>query len=87
MWCSVLIIHFQSLINETAQEILQSWKSQVYTTTKGRYLKLVLKSSRPIAIPVESVGNVDRPIQMNYMNAYLIYVANTSILLQEILTV
>lgn len=87
IWCVMLILHFESMVNETTREIIQSWKYQVYTTTKRRYLKLVLKSLKPIAIPVGSVGNVDRAIQMNYMNAYLVYVANTSILFQGILNV
>ncbi len=72
-----------SFIYEITLKTLNKWKREVHQTVKVNYLKRVLNSMRPIALPVGDVGIVDRDIKVNYMDTLMVGIVNGLILCKD----
>lgn len=84
-WGTAFVLHYETFIYELTSRIIDRWKSQLVlgVTMKSKYTKLVVNSLQPIAMPVGNIGIVDRDVQINYFNAVLNYIVNTSILFKD----
>ncbi len=85
-WVTALLLHFGNFFNKTTSEIIEKWRCElaIGLSVRPKYIILLIKSLRPIAVPVGDIGIVDRDIQINYFSAVLDYVVNTSIIFKDL---
>ncbi len=73
----ILILFVNSFIYESTSNTLKTWKGQVHQTVRMQYMKRLVASMRPIALPVGSIGIIDKEIKVNYFNSLVDYAVNT----------
>ncbi len=86
LWGTMLILHYEKTTYNASCNIIKKWKSELAlgTLAKPKYMKLLLYTLQPIAMPVGDIGIVDQDIQINYFSAVLDYVVNTSIIFKDL---
>lgn len=87
IWSTALVLHYGYFPYKLTCIIRGKWKNQLAlgTIARPKYIKLILYSLQPIAMPIGNIGIVDRDLQINYFNAVLSYVVNTSIIFKDLL--
>ncbi len=85
LWCTVFLLYYENFTFKSSCRIIKRWKSELTlgAVVKPKYIKLIVKSLQPIAVPVGNVGIVDRDLQVNYFSAVLTYVVNTSVIFKD----
>ncbi len=86
-WAIGLVLHHGNVPYNSSSKIIERWKTQlaVGLVAKRKYMRLVLRSMRPIAFPVGDIGIVDQDIQINYFDSVLNNMVNTSIIFKDLL--
>ncbi len=88
LWCTVFLLYYENFTYKSSCRIIKGWKSDLTlgAVVKPKFIKLIVRSLQPIAIPVGDIGLVDTNIEVNYFSAVLTYVVNTSVILGLVLT-
>lgn len=72
-------MYVDSFIFEITSKTLIKWKGQIHEVARVKYMRRVLRSMRPISLPIGDVGIIDKDIKVNYLDALMIYIANSLI--------
>lgn len=76
-------LHMGSFLFEITLKTLNKWKREVHEAARVNYLRRVLKSMRPIALPIGDVGIFDRDIKVNYIDTLMIGIVNALIVCKD----
>ncbi len=79
----IIILQVDSFVFEITSNTLKRWKGQVYQVIKFKYMKRVLKSMKPISLPVGDMGIIDQEIKVNYLQGLMDYLVNTLIVCKD----
>ncbi len=81
----MLVLYVNSFIFEITSKTLQKWRKQVHQTVRVPYFKRLLASMRPVALPVGSVGIIDKEIKVNYLYSLVNYAVDTLIACKDLI--
>lgn len=79
----IFSLNIGSFLFEITSKTLNKWKREVNKGYRANFLKRVLKSMRPIALPVGDVGIIDRDIKVNYIDTLMVGIVNVLIVCQN----
>ncbi len=74
--------HICCSINEDSVEILKRWESQCGSGTQAQFLRRILRSNKPLFVPVGEVGIMDKDLKLNYFSAVTDYAVNVLLAVQ-----
>ncbi len=85
LWFTAFILYYENFSYKSSCYIIKRWKSQLAlgVAARPKYIRLIVSSLQPIAIPVGDIGIVDTDIEINYFSAVLTYVVNTSVIFKN----
>lgn len=78
-----VIFHICCAIYEDSIEIRKIWESKCGSGIHDQCIRRLLRSNRPLSVPVGEVGIMDRELKLNFYSAVTDYTINVLLAVQE----